>query len=274
MLAGTAQAQLESTLNDAYIPASSIKKVYSTEVEKSAIIHYDNQVKLTCCKWQHNLKKRIIDYMLNDYKYYLNETYDFEKSTWVGIGLAIWTIGGVLGFLYETIFYWANSGFQTFYWTSSTFGPWMGTYSIASLLIFLILYCYRKKPWVVILVSAVGCSLIQLLAGLCMYYFFDGKRIWNYNLESLNYGNLGGFICLRSVIVYAILSIFIMYIFVPILFEMACKMQYSSFVKLWFIIGFICLADIAYNDIITAMVPGLPTAEGAYSRIGFNFRRM
>lgn len=124
------------------------------------------------------------------------------------------------------------------------------------------------------MISTIGCSLIQLLAGLSMYYFFDGKRIWNYNLESLNYGNLGGFICLRSVIVYAILSVLIMYVFVPIIFEMACKMKYASFIKLWFIIGFICLADLAYNDIITAMISGFPAAEDVYSNVGFNFRRM
>ena len=209
--------------------------------------------------------------MAEDYKYYLHEKYDFDAGTWVGIGLAVWVIGGVLGFLYEVIFYWANTQFHTLYWRGGTFGPWIDSYCIASLLLFIALYKLRRQPWFVVLFSAIGCTAIQFLIGLGLYYGFNGTRAWNCNLEILNFGSIGGFICVRTFVVYAVLGALIIYVIVPLIFHMACCIRRNTFVIIWFIIGFICVADIVYNDVICLLIPGLMSASDVYSQIGFRY---
>lgn len=209
--------------------------------------------------------------MGEDYKYYLHERYDFDAGTWVGIGLAVWVIGGILGFIYEVLFYWANSQFQTFYWRGAAFGPWLDSWCIASLLLFVVLYRLRRQPWFVIILSAVGCSAIQLLIGLGLYYGLNGTRAWNYNLEILNFGNIGGFVCLRTLVEFAVLGTLVIYVIVPLIFHMACCIRRNTFVTIWFIIGFICVADILYNDVVCVLLPGFTGAQAIYSSIGFRY---
>jgi len=209
--------------------------------------------------------------MFEDYKYYLTEPYDFYRSTWFGIGLAVFTIGGFLRFLYEIIFYWFNSGRAAFYIRGNTFGPWIDVYCIAALLFFLLFYRLRRQPWFVILLSALlGCA-VQLGIGLLLYYLCGGIRVWNYNLEILNYGSLGGFICVRSAIEFAVLAILIIYVVVPLLFRMACRVRNSVFVTIWYIIGFLCVADIIYNTVVCAVMPSLPSAVQIYRGLGLRY---
>ena len=205
------------------------------------------------------------------YRDYLRGRFIFGAGTSIAIGLAIWVIGGVIGFVYEVIFYWANSGFQTIYWRGSTFGPWIEMYCIMSVLMYLSLHCLRRQPWFVFLFSAVGCSLIQLLTGLGLYYFFDGARAWNYNLEILNYGNFAGFWCLRSALEFGILGLLVIYVIAPLVIKMADSMSTGGFVALWFILGIICIVDIAYNDIVCTFLPGFSGAKEFYKALGFRY---
>lgn len=209
--------------------------------------------------------------MFENYKYYLRERYDFYRSTWFGIGLAVFVLGGVLRFIYEIVFYWASSDFQHFFFRGSTFGPWIDTYCIAALLIFLILYRLRRQPWFVFLISAVGGSLVQLGIGLLLYNACGGLRLWNYNLEILNYGSIGGFVCVRSAIEFGILGLLIIYVIAPLIFHMACGVYNSTFLAVWLTIGFICLADIIYNDIVCVLAPTLPGAVSVYKGLGLRY---
>ena len=209
--------------------------------------------------------------MIEDYKYYLHEKYNFDKSSWFAIGLAVWVIGGVLGFIYEIVFYYANSDFHFFFWRGSTFGPWLDVYCIASLLIFVILYHLRRHPLLVFLISAIGCSAIQLLIGLALYHFCSGLRLWNYNLEILNFGSIGGFICARSALVFGILGLLILYVFAPLVFRMGCYVRRNTFVAVWIVIGLICVADILYNDVACVFLPGLIGAKDLYQALGLKY---
>ena len=209
--------------------------------------------------------------MLQEYKKYLKGKYNYNASTSIAIGLAIWVIGGFIGFVYEVIFYWANTGFRTIYWRGGTFGPWIEIYCITALLIYKCLHSLRRQPWFVFLLSAVVCSLVQLIVGLGLYYFFDGARAWNYNLEILNYGSIGGFICLRSILEFGILGLLIIYVIAPLVIRMANHMSGGGFVALWFILGIICIADIAYNDLVCVILPGFTGAKEIYKELGFNY---
>ncbi len=126
-------------------------------------------------------------------------------------------------------------------------------------------------PWLVFIVGTVICTAVQFAVGVVLYYFFDGARAWNYNLEIWNYGNVGGFICLRSVIEFAVLTMLIMYVIAPVIYHMACSMKKAPFIALWVILGLICLIDIVYNDVVTMVMPSFTSASELYSSM-FGFR--
>ncbi|MCF0228882.1 MAG: hypothetical protein HUJ76_04205 [Parasporobacterium sp.] len=208
---------------------------------------------------------------MSDYKSYLHSEYYFDPMTKLAMGLGVFVLGGVLGFIYSSIFYWANSGFLTFYWRTGTFGPWSDAYSIIALLLFLFLRRLRKYPVAAILIGTVICTVVQAMLGLGLYYFGNGMRAWNYNLEILNFGNFGGFICLRSVIEFMIFTILIMYVIAPLVYHMACAMSKGAFVTLWLIIGSVCAADIIYNNVLCVLIPSLKNASDVYKAAGMRF---
>lgn len=209
--------------------------------------------------------------MIDNYRYYLHRKYGFHKSTRFAIGLAIWVIGGILGFIYEVLFYWFNSGQNTWFWRGGTFGPWIEMYCIAAVCIYLIMYPLRRKPWLVIPLSGLGCAAVQLLAGLCLYYFCGGTRAWNYNLEILNFGNFGGFVCVRTVVEYAVLGFLVIYVIAPLICTMATALTRKTFVTFWMVIGLVCLADIVYNDVACMVLAFLPSASDIYQGLGFHY---
>lgn len=118
----------------------------------------------------------------------------------------------IIGFIYEEIFYYFDLG----YWVKrgSTYGPWIPIYAFGGLFIYLLGNSHRKKPWLVFLVSLLTTGLLEYLTGFILLKVFH-TRLWDYNKEILNFGNIQGFICLRSVLLFGLSGLFIIYKMVP-----------------------------------------------------------
>ena len=129
-------------------------------------------------------------------------------------------LGGVFGFIYETIFYRIDLGY--FVKRGSTLGPWIPIYIIGSLLIILLTYRLKNKPLLVFLLNVIITGLLEYSTGYILFKYFN-TRLWNYNIEILNYGNINGFICLRSVLFFGLSSLFLIYILVPIIINLYKK---------------------------------------------------
>ena len=103
-----------------------------------------------------------------------------------------------------------------------------------------------------------------------MYTFFGGVRYWNYNTEILNFGNIGGFICLRSILFFGISSLLLIYVIVPVVFLIATKMSKKNFLILSFTIFLIFFIDEFYNLIISRVFD-LPRASDIYKHLGLKY---
>ena len=136
------------------------------------------------------------------YKKYLDNNVKFDRETWIGIFCLIIVISGFFGFLYEFIFYYFNGGMIKFYWRGGNFLPWINIYAIGAVMIYVFLYNYRSKPLKVFLSSMLISGLLEYFSGLLIYILKGGVRYWDYNTEILNFGNIGGFICFRSVMFF------------------------------------------------------------------------
>lgn len=208
--------------------------------------------------------------MKEKYKKYINEDYTFDKMTMGGIFALIIVISGVFGFIYEFIFYYFNSGMTQIYWRGGNFLPWINIYATGALMIFFLTYRKRKNPLFVFLASFISCGILEYISGFFMYKLGNGLRCWDYNSEILNFGNIDGFVCLRSVLFFGISSLILIYIIVPFCFSLAQKMNRKKFLILSYTLCVIFLFDEFYN-LLFARILSLPRASTIYKKLGLHY---
>jgi uncharacterized membrane protein len=204
------------------------------------------------------------------YKDYLEKNHSFDKKTMLGIFCMIIVIGGVFGFLYEYLFYFFNGGMKEFYYRGGNFLPWINIYATGSVMIYILSYKYRKNPLKVFLISVISTGLLEYFSGLGIYIIGDGLRYWDYNTEILNFGNINGFVCLRSVMFFGLSALLLMYVIVPFCFHVASKSNKKVFLIVTISICSIFLADEFYNLIFTRIF-NLPNAIKIYKSLGVNY---
>ncbi len=139
-----------------------------------------------------------------------------EKST-VYLALVL-TFGGVFGFLYEELFYRLDLGI----WVKrgSTYGPWIPIYGLGALLLVLTVNRLLRHPLAVFAAAAAVSGVLEFGAGWLLLYGF-GVRLWDYNTEIWNWGNLGGFVCLRSVLFFSVSALALEYVLCPLFSQIA-----------------------------------------------------
>lgn len=167
----------------------------------------------------------------------------------LGVIFLIVVFAGFFGWLYEFIFYYFDGGTGEFYMQGGNFLPWINIYAYGALLImFLVqLLKIKKYPWLVFLVSIVATGLLEFVAGWLVYVIGNGTRYWDYNTEILNFGNIGGFVCLRSVLVFGVSALLLVYIIVPFFVKLARRMSRRAFLILSISLFSVVMADEIYN---------------------------
>ena len=203
-------------------------------------------------------------------KKYVNEDMEFDKKTKIGIFALLIVITGIFGFVYEFIFYYFNSGMKEFYYRGGNFLPWFNIYAIGALAIYFVAYKHRKKPIRVLLTGIISSGIIELIGGYMLYKLGNGFRCWDYNSEILNFGNIGGFVCLRSVLFFGVSGLLLIYGMIPLCFFIATKMNKKVFFIVTITLCSIFLLDEIYNLAIARAI-GTPRASDIYKTIGFKY---
>lgn len=203
------------------------------------------------------------------FKQYINNKIKYETWQIIGILCLIIVLSGVFGWVYEYIFYYFNFGMEKFYWQGGNFLPWINIYAIGSIMILLLTYKVKKNPLLVFLIAFFSTGILEYFSGLIIYQFFDGLRLWNYNAEILNFGNIGGFVCLRSVLFFGLSGLFLVYGMVPLCIYLSSKMNKKTFLILAISLCSIFLADELYN-LIVARISDLPRATTIYRKMGLS----
>lgn len=209
--------------------------------------------------------------MKEKYQSYVNKEHTFDTQTWIGIFALIIIIGGIFGFIYEYIFYYFNGGMKAFYWRGGNFLPWINIYAIGSVLIFLLTYSHRKKPLNVFLIGLLVSGLLEYILGWGLDRLCGGIRYWDYSNEILNYGNINGYICFRSVLFFGISSLIFIYLILPFCFYLARVVPKRLFLIFSISLCTIILCDELYN-LVFSKVLNLPNAIDIYRSLGIKFR--
>ena len=206
---------------------------------------------------------------MKKYKDYLNKDHNFDKKTMLGIFCLIIVISGMFGWLYEVVFYYFNSGMTEIYWRGGNFLPWINIYAMGAILIYVLTYKKRKNPLFVFIVSMISTGILEYIGGAFMEHIMHIK-CWDYTNEILSFGNINGYVCLRSVLVFGISALLLMYLIVPLCFYLAKKMPRKTFLILSYTVCAIFIFDELYN-LIFANLLNLPRASEVYKSLGFKY---
>lgn len=140
----------------------------------------------------------------------------------INILFLIMIISGIFGFIYETIFYRIDLGY--FVKRGSTFGPWIPIYVYGGLLITICTYRFKNNPYKIFILNIFLTGFLEYITGYILLKY-KKIRLWNYNTEILNFGNINGFICLRSVLFFGVSSLILIYLIIPYLLKLDDKIS-------------------------------------------------
>lgn len=162
---------------------------------------------------------------------------DISKRDITNLFMLIMISSGIFGFIYETIFYRIDLGY--FVKRGSTYGPWIPIYVFGGLFITLLTYKYKEKPLMVFIIGMLVSGLLEYGTG----YYLDkymGIRLWNYYDEICNFGNINGYICLRSVLFFGFSSLILIYLIIPFLLKYikSVRRSYISMISYMLFITF------------------------------------
>ena len=164
--------------------------------------------------------------------------------------MLVFAFGGIFGFVYEEIFYrfdlgeWVKRG--------TTFGPWIPIYGFGGLLILGMTFKVKNNPLLVFLFATLASGLLELATGWVILTIW-GIRLWDYNTEILNWGNIGGFVCARSVLFFGISGLFLRFILVPLFEKIEKKISRKAWLALCYIPAALFALDIVVSLIFKAI---------------------
>ena len=128
--------------------------------------------------------------------------------------ILVMVTSGISGFIYELLFYRIDLGY--FVKRGSSYGPWVPIYAFGGLAYAILVYRFKDSPLCVFLLSVIVSGILEYVTGWVLYNVF-GTRLWDYNTEIWNFGNIGGFVCLRSVLVFGLAGLVLIYAVIPML---------------------------------------------------------
>ena len=140
----------------------------------------------------------------------------FDNTQLSNLLILIMVCSGVFGFIYEELFYRIDLGYFTK--RGSSYGPWIPIYVFGGAAYTLLVYNYKENPLFVFLLCVVVSGIMEYVTGWVLYNVFH-TRLWDYNTEIWNFGNIGGYICLRSVLFFGVSGLLLIYAVIPILIK-------------------------------------------------------
>ena len=194
---------------------------------------------------------------------------DLTKKQKITVICLLIVISGIIGWVYEFFFYYMNSNFTTFYYRGGNFLPWINIYMYGSFLILFLTRKVKDKPILVFLISLVATGVLEYLSGYVLYGVLGWTKCWDYNQEILSFGNIGGYVCLRSVLVFAFAGLLLVYSIVPTLIKLVKKYPKQLFI-ISIVLASIFLFDEIYN-LFLYRIFNLPDSQYIYTKY-LNFK--
>ena len=172
--------------------------------------------------------------MIALFKGWFNEEYSGGKLRTLEVYLVVFMFGAIFGWVYEEIFYFFANGCN-FVIRGNFLGPWLPVYGAGAVFMTFFIDRLRKHPLWVFLTGAIVCGVVEYITGYFIFNYMGGQRLWDYNVEPLNFGNIDGYVCLRSILFFGLSGLFLIYMVLPTVRHYAMKLQPKTFALIAFI---------------------------------------
>lgn len=148
----------------------------------------------------------------------------------------IFLIGCLAGWLYEEVFYWFTEGMLRN--RGILYGPWLPIYGLGALCIYA-MKPVKSHPAALFFLCAGVTGTVEYGIGWISIHRF-GLRLWDYRGLL---GNIGGIVCLRSVISFAVLGLVFHYLIEPSAERAVNRMNRGVMYGVCLFAGVVFLAD-------------------------------
>lgn len=149
----------------------------------------------------------------------------------------------VFGWLFEVILNFIRLG-ELKNW-GTLFGPWLPIYGWGGLFIILLSQKIKKKPLWIFIFSFLICAVVEFLTSLYLEIMYDAHW-WDYSDLPLN---IDGRIWLGGLLIFSVFSLFVIYIFVPLLDKIQKKLNKKFFTIMVFVLVILHITDFIYCTI-------------------------
>ena len=199
-----------------------------------------------------------------------NDPVKLERYQKIGVFFLVVVFAGFFGWLWEFCLQEIGSGFDALYIKGGNLLPWINLYAYGAVLIIATTYRLRRKPWLVFIVSALMCGVLELFAGWAVYTFGNGTRYWNYTTAWWGVGSINGFVCPLSVLAFGVCALILIYLLLPWCINLSLKMSKRAFLTL----AITLFALVMVDDIVNLTLKNLDllTAMNLYESWGWKLR--
>ena len=129
----------------------------------------------------------------------------------------IFILGALTGYIYEVIFYYITLGVLNNW--GILYGPWLPIYGVGAVFLSM-LKPLKKNPILLFILSIIITGLLEYIVGYISVNIFN-QRLWDYTGLFLN---INGLVCLRSVLTFAVGSLILNYLLLPLIDKYYNKM--------------------------------------------------
>ena len=170
----------------------------------------------------------------------LKSDYKLDTMQLIDLLILVMVTSSFCGFIYELLFYRIDLGY--FVKRGSSYGPWVPIYAFGGLAYALLVYRFKDKPLLVFLLCVIVSGLLEYATGWFLYNICD-TRLWDYNTEIWNFGNIGGYVCFRSVFVFGLAGLMLIYVVIPMLVKIMNRFDPALVNKVCLILGAVFALD-------------------------------
>lgn len=147
---------------------------------------------------------------------------EYKRSVKIKTALILIVIMSIMGWIYECAFYSFSEG--EFIRRGSGLGPWLPIYGAGTALYLLATSMKEISSTKAFIIGSLGSGILEFATGWGLYHFADGLRLWDYNTEIWNWGNIGGYVCMRSVLLFGIAAVLVQKYLIPALLKFVEKL--------------------------------------------------
>lgn len=126
--------------------------------------------------------------------------------------ISIFFIGCFIGWIWEVAIHLVEDG--VFVNRGVLHGPWLPIYGTGAIMILVVLYKFRKNPWLEFLTAVILCGIVEYFTSWFLEVTHNGQKWWDYTGYFLN---INGRVCAEGLLVFGIAGIACVYVLAPLI---------------------------------------------------------